>query len=39
MHNKYAQEIALLFPAASIESDRKSLVFQKLNYIQFSSHM
>ena len=29
MHNKYAQAIAHLFPSASIESDRKSLVFQK----------
>ena len=29
MHNKYAQAIVNLFPSASIESDRKSLVFQK----------
>ena len=29
MDNKYAQGIAHLFPSASIESGRKSLVFQK----------
>ena len=29
MHNKNAQAIAHLFPSASIESDLKSLVFQK----------